>query len=86
MALFSREQVKEIYQEICSSVIIKVWKTMKEFTMKDPAFDTSNDQHFKKAIKTIPIYQNKVEYLKEKGYKTEWGCPNIVYNILFRYF
>ena len=59
---------------------------MREFTMKDPAFDTSNDQHFKKAIKTIPIYQTKIEYLIEKGYKTEWGCPNIVHIVLFQVF
>ena len=51
---------------------------MNQFCQEDPAFDTGNDAHFKKAVKTINIYQMKIDFLIQKGYKAEWGCPNEV--------
>lgn len=43
-------------------ISIEVWKKMKEWSLKDCSFDTSNDNDFKKAIREINIYQMKVSY------------------------
>ncbi len=58
----SLDETKKIYQDICLMISIEVWKKMKEWSLKDPNFDTSNDNDFKKAIREINIYQMKVSY------------------------
>lgn len=37
---------------------------MKELCEQDEAFNPTNDEHFKKAIKMIPIFQIKEKFLE----------------------
>ncbi len=34
----------------------------------NPNFDSNNEDHFKKAIKELNIYDKKVEFFKTKGF------------------
>ena len=36
-----------------------VWRTICDFIEKEPGFDPTKDEDFKKAIKTIKIYEKK---------------------------
>lgn len=67
---------------ILSNVIIR----LQEEKRRDPDFDSSNDLAFKNAVKSLNIYNLKVEFFKQKGFKEEWGCPNEVFNSQYRHF
>lgn len=51
---------------------------------KNPDFNPKDDLQYKVAMKDMNIYEYKVNYLKNKGFKEEWGCPNFVTFGLFR--
>lgn len=53
----------EINQELCLMIGKAVWRKMYDCSQNDSAFDPNNDDHFKRAIREIQIYQMKVEYL-----------------------
>ena len=46
---------------------------------ENPHIDPSHEIILKKAINKLSIYDEKGEYLSEKGFKTEWGIPNEVF-------
>lgn len=64
---------------------MKVWQKLLDNKRNNPGFDSKNDQHFKAAIRELGIYEFKVQFLREKGLREEWGCPNLVYQLLCRF-
>jgi len=69
MNVHTLDEMRDIYFEICVMVCKMVWKTVCDFIEKEPGFDPSRDNDFKKAIKTIKIYETKRNHLTTKGYK-----------------
>lgn len=60
---------------------------LRQECLKNSNFDPSNDDDFRKAVRELSIYDVKVEFLKGKGFKAEWGCPNeVIFFLNFRYF
>jgi hypothetical protein len=49
-------------------------------------FDSANDDDFRKAIRELSIYDVKIKFLEEHGFKKSWGCPNEVIIKLCRSF
>jgi hypothetical protein len=78
---FRREELLRVYREVCEEIGVKVWQKLLDNKRNNPGFDSKNDQHFKAAIRELGIYEFKVQFLKEKGLREEWGCPNLVYEL-----
>lgn len=57
----------------------KVTHKLLEQINRNPNFNPSNDDDFRTAIRELSIYDLKVDFLKQKGFKTEWGCPNEIF-------
>jgi hypothetical protein len=79
---FNKDQLCEIYKQMVSNIGKKVASKLREESLKNSNFDPSNDDDFRKAVRELSIYDVKVEFLKGKGFKAEWGCPNEV-NFVF---
>ena len=62
---------------------MKVWQKLVDSKRNYPNFDSKNDKDFKLAIRELGIYEYKVNFLREKGLREEWGCPNLVLNPLY---
>jgi hypothetical protein len=73
-----------IYREVCEEIGVKVWQKLVDCKRNNPGFDSKNDKDFKVAIRELGIYEYKVSFLREKGLRDEWGCPNLVPTFLFR--
>lgn len=61
--------------KIATLVVNKLTSEME----KDPYFDCTDDNCFRKAIRELSIYDVKVKLLMSKGFKTSWGCPNQIF-------
>jgi hypothetical protein len=67
-----------LYRVMCIDIGIKVWEKLIECKKSNPGFDPKDEEHFRRAMRELAIYDFKVEYLQKKGFKAEWGCPNFV--------
>jgi hypothetical protein len=57
----------------------KVTQKLQEELDRNKHFNPNSDDDFRNAIRELGIYDIKVSFLKEKGFKEEWGCPNEVF-------
>lgn len=60
----------------------KVTTKLQESLNNNPNFNPNSDDDFRNAIRELQIYDVKVEFLKQRGFREEWGCPN---EIFFKY-
>lgn len=44
---------------MCEMIAISVWRKLCEVKRNDPSFDSNNDEHFKRAIRQISIFDMK---------------------------
>lgn len=70
---------------MCVDIGVAVWAKLMECIKNNPAFNAKDDAHFRKAMRELGIYEFKVRYLANHGFKPEWGCPNFVRLGLFRF-
>jgi hypothetical protein len=61
--LFSRQQLLSTYRLMCEEIGVKVWEKLLDCKRNNPGFDSSNDAHFKSAIRELGIYEFKVKHL-----------------------
>jgi hypothetical protein len=47
-----------------------------ELTQNDPTFNVKDDEHFRRVLRQLSVYDIKVTFLLSKGFRDEWGCPN----------
>jgi len=51
-------------------------KRLQKCQEEDPCFDSKDDETFRRAIRSLSIYDYKVSFLADKGFDKAWGCPN----------
>lgn len=75
-----------MYKDMVALIGKLVMNKLQKEKRINPNFDSANDDDFRKAIRELSIYDVKIKFLEEHGFKKSWGCPNEVIINLCRSF
>ena len=63
---------------MCKDVLVALAAKLKEVKTSNPDFNASDTSQFIVAVRSLNVFDRKIEFLKQKGFREEWGCPNEV--------
>lgn len=64
---------------MCELISVRLWQKLEENRKNNPGFNSRDEAHYQKAIKDLSIFDIKTEFLKNKGYRSEWGSANEIF-------
>lgn len=77
-------QLLQLYREVSIKVGLLVLHKLQDHKRADPLFDSKDHENFRTAIEDIKVFDIKVAFFLEKGFKAEWGSPSEVPSLTFR--
>lgn len=66
---FSREQIKRLYEDMSKMILVLLINKLNSEKEADPYFDPANDAMFRKVVREINIYERKIEFFKQAGFR-----------------
>lgn len=75
-ATFGKSEMKQIYEDMSKMILFALLAKLQDQKQKDRYFDSHSDEQFRKVIRELGIFDKKIEFFKQRGFKEEWGCPN----------
>jgi hypothetical protein len=66
---FGKLELIRIYQDMSRMVLHELAAYLRKIKMEKPHFDLSDDDNFKTAVRTLNVFDKKINYLIQRGFK-----------------